>query len=78
MPIINRESRKYLILGIHGADVQTVAGNVARVRMFVNNETVDEDFPLPKVRTIEELLDEAIMKRVAELEDGIQGEIVGP
>jgi hypothetical protein len=37
----------YAILGIHGSDVETVEGNVARVRFFVGSKIVDEDHPLP-------------------------------
>lgn len=38
---------KFTILGIHGKEVGTVEGNVARVRMEVGGETYDEDFELP-------------------------------
>lgn len=40
---------RFVILGIHGKDVQTVEGNVARVRMFIGNKEIDEDFNLPEL-----------------------------
>jgi hypothetical protein len=39
----------YVILGIHGKDVETVEGNVARVRFFVNGKVVDENHELPAI-----------------------------
>jgi len=41
------EKPKYVIIGIHGADVKTVTEDVARVRFFVGKTFVDEDFLLP-------------------------------
>ncbi len=38
----------YVILGIHGADVATVEGNVARVRFFYGDKVADEDHKLPE------------------------------
>lgn len=80
-------SNTYTILGIHGEDVLTVneydergrlvkEHNVARVRMFIGDKIIDEDFPLPEVhpsipKTIElynTMLQDAIQKRMAELE----------
>jgi hypothetical protein len=37
----------YAILGIHGNDVRTIEGDVARVRFFVGDRIVDEDHELP-------------------------------
>lgn len=61
MPAIDRSNRKFQVLGMHK--------DVARVRMFIEGEAVDEDFPIPRVISVEEQLEAAIMKRVAELED---------
>ncbi len=66
---------KFVILGIHGPDVQTVEGNVARIRMYVGEKEIDEDFDLPAIpesipKTVENyqyFLTEAIEKRMAEL-----------
>lgn len=66
-PAIQRANRKYQILGLHGDGVATVSGNVARVRMYVGDEQVDEDFSLPQIITVEQQLDEAINARIAEL-----------
>ena len=55
-------------MGMHGEDVTTVEGNVARVRMFVNGRVYDEDFPIPVAKTVEQLIGEAVEKRMAELE----------
>lgn len=69
---------KFAILGIHGKDVQTVEGNQARVRMWVNGgEVVDEDFPLPELssgitpseQVYGMLLKSSIEKRMMELEN---------
>ena len=68
MPAIERLSRHYAILGEHGSEVQTVEGSVARVRMFVRDRVIDEDFPLPAPITVEQQLHEMIMARIAELE----------
>jgi len=67
VPTIDRANRKYQILGIHGGDVRTVSENVARVRMYIGGEEIDEDFPLPREITVEEQLDEAIQTRIAHL-----------
>lgn len=42
---------RFVVLGIHGSEVKTVEGDVARVRMFIDGmeEPVDEDFPLPSM-----------------------------
>lgn len=40
------------ILGIHGADCKTVEGNVARVRMVLEDRIIDEDFSLPEVPAV--------------------------
>lgn len=37
------------ILGIHDRLTRGLANDVARVRMFVGNEMVDEDFTLPSI-----------------------------
>lgn len=66
----------FVILGIHGSDVPTVEGNSARVRMYIGDKEVDEDFILPEIprsipTTVEVyhyFLTEAINKRMAELE----------
>jgi hypothetical protein len=39
----------YVIIGLHGADVKTVKENVARVRMFLDQRLIDEDFLLPEL-----------------------------
>lgn len=80
----------YTILGIHGADVLTVneyaipnnidsalikEHNVARVRMFIGDKIVDEDFDLPEVppavpmtqEVYDYFLSGAIKKRMEEL-----------
>jgi hypothetical protein len=69
---------RFVILGIHDEDVHTVDGNVARVRMFVGDREIDEDFDLPNipkgsgiqknVETYKYFLTEAIEKRMTELE----------
>jgi hypothetical protein len=41
------EGRTWIIIGIHDANVKSVEGDVARVRMLVGDEMVDEDLPLP-------------------------------
>ena len=57
----------YAVLGIHGNDVDTVQGNVARIRMFVGDQVIDEDFNLPRIITIEEQIDEAVKRRMDEI-----------
>lgn len=66
-PSIDRTNRKYELLGIHGDKVLTVEGNVARVRMYIGNEQVDEDFALPKTITVKQQLDTLIQSRMAEI-----------
>jgi hypothetical protein len=61
------DGREYAILGIHDKDVLSVEGEVVRVRMFVGDQVIDEDFPLPTVLTMEELLDIEVQKRLSEL-----------
>lgn len=70
MPQIDRASRKYQILGIHDSEVHTVEGNVARIRMYIGDDYVDEDFPLPQVISVEQQLDSAINARITELVNG--------
>lgn len=75
----------WMILGIHGEKVLSVAENVARVRMFVGDRIIDEDFTLPVlhkgVPAIEEVyesyLRETIDKRFAELQGGADVNPVG-
>lgn len=80
------EDKKYAILGMHGADVDTVnkivntvdeAGNpvqlveqrnVVRVRMFVGEQVIDEDFTMPSTITVEEQIDSAVTARISEIE----------
>ena len=67
---------KYAILGIHGERVPTVEGNVARVRMFIGDTQVDEDFDLPVLppgtpeteEVYNSFLKPTIEARIAELE----------
>lgn len=71
--------RPWVILGIHGADVHTVVGNVARVRLFIKDsgEFLDEDFQLPDLKLLpgvpdmaevyQALLTPAITARLAQL-----------
>lgn len=40
---------RFAVLGIHDKEVESVVGEVARVRMFVGNKIVDEDFVLPEL-----------------------------
>jgi hypothetical protein len=63
----NKYPNKYAILGIHG--------EVARVRMFVKDEQIDEDFPISFVpegmgqtEKAEQHIKESIIKRVSDLE----------
>lgn len=66
---------EYAILGIHDKKVDTIEGNVARVRLFINGEKTDEDFPLPELmpgvvpsaEVYGMVLKPAILKRIAEL-----------
>lgn len=67
MPAIDRANRKYQILGVHDDKVLTVESNVARVRMYIGDEQVDEDFLLPQALTVERQLDSAIQNRISEL-----------
>lgn len=70
----------FVILGIHDEEVGTVLGNVARVRMYINDQEYDEDFTLPELpresgipKTAEVykyLLKDEIEKRMKELEEG--------
>ena len=59
--------KNYAVLGIH----DTGDGLVARVRMYVGNEAIDEDLILPRVITIEEQLEAAADARVQELLKGV-------
>lgn len=70
-------SNRFVFLGLHGKEVTTVPGNVARVRMYVGDKEYDEDFDLPKIprgtvpETVEAyswLLEKDIYKRMKELE----------
>lgn len=83
----------FVILGIHDEDVTTVndykveangqqtlvkENNVARVRMYVGNKQIDQDFPLPQIpresgvpknaETYKFFLTPEINKRMTELE----------
>lgn len=66
----------FVVLGIHGEDVETVQGNFARVRMYVGDKEFDEDFALPTLpvgvpKTSEvytAFLKSDIEKRISELE----------
>ena len=68
----------YAILGIHGEDVTTVNGNVARVRLFLDTQKepvdIDIDLPVlmsqlpPVLEVYDCLLKPEIEKRIAELE----------
>lgn len=72
------ELPKFTILAIHGEEVTTVEGNVARVRFWIGAERkeIDEDIPLPEVprglpQTLEMyqfLMKPTIEKRLTELE----------
>lgn len=61
---------KFTVLGVHGQDVYTVDSNVIRVRFEVNGKTVDEDLPLPRAKTQEELINEVCQARLEELTNG--------
>ncbi len=63
-------SPEFVVLGMHG-DTTTVTGSVARVRMFVGDNSVDEDFQIPRLLTVEEQLKTAIEARFVELKEGI-------
>ena len=82
--------KKYVILGIHDKEVCTVniyneqgalikERNVARVRMFIDNKIIDEDFFLPVLPVIishvqevyESFLKGDIEKRMDEIEKNI-------
>jgi hypothetical protein len=41
--------------------------NVVRVRMFVGDQYIDEDFNLPRVITIEEQIEDAVKARISEI-----------
>lgn len=58
---------KFTVLGIHGADVTTVVGNVIRVRFEVNGKVIDEDLPIPTAKTFEELVAEKCQERLDQL-----------
>lgn len=57
----------FAVLGEHGAKVTTTTGNTLRVRFFVNGEEIDEDLPIPAVKTYEEIVEEMCKKRLEEL-----------
>lgn len=61
------ETRNYDVLGIHD-------GEVARVRMFIGDQAIDEDLSLPRIITVEEQLEEAVNKRIAELQNNVSPE----
>lgn len=81
------ETQSYAILGIHdnpatytsvqqpdGSFQQVMASpatKVARVRMFVGDQAIDEDLVLPHIITIEEQLDTTVDARIAELQKGV-------
>lgn len=78
-----KEQYGYSLIGIHhGAgnqprEAQPVPGvpdgtSVARVRMFINGEAVDEDIILPQIITVEQQIDEAVHKRITELVRGVK------
>jgi len=70
---------KYEIMGIHDKDVLTVEGNVARVRMFIGEQIIDEDFDLPTIPSVmpvtmavyDYLLKPVIEKRMNEIKEGV-------
>jgi hypothetical protein len=105
---LSMDDRKYAVLGMHGADVETVnvykpvldeegvpvvdgtgepqkelvqERNVVRVRMFVGDKMIDEDFDLPRLITIEEQVETAVLARMAEIQaqgtDPAKSEVVG-
>lgn len=41
--------------------------NVARVRMFVDGQMIDEDFTLPRLITVEEQIESAVTARIEEI-----------
>jgi hypothetical protein len=43
--------------------------NVVRVRMFVGDQYIDEDFNLPRLITIEEQIETAVQARIAEIKE---------
>ena len=57
----------YVVMGVHDHDVDTVEGNVVRVRMFIGDTMVDEDFALPSVITVEEQIDKMVNARMQEI-----------
>ena len=82
--------KRYVVLGIHDKEVRTVniyneqgalikERNVARVRMFIDNKIIDEDFFLPVLPVIispvqevyESFLKGDIEKRMDEIEKNI-------
>ena len=65
-PEAERAKRRYLVLGVHD-DVKTVEGKVTRVRMFIDGQPIDEDFPTPRTITIEEQLEAMILERITKL-----------
>lgn len=56
----------YAVLGIHD-ETPTVSGRVVRVRMFLGDKMVDEDFSTPKLITVEEQIDALVKDRIAEI-----------
>lgn len=38
---------KFVVLGVHGPESTGDGTSVMRVRMFVGDQVIDEDFPLP-------------------------------
>ena len=65
------EEKKYEILGVHELDS---GEQVARIRMFVDGKAVDEDLVFPRVITIEEQIESAAKKRIAEFSRGVTAE----
>lgn len=63
--------QSFAILGIHDESVEGVTVPVARVRMFVGDQAIDEDITLPHLITVEEQLDAAVNTRIAELQQQV-------
>ena len=70
-PATARTNRTHQVLGIHRiVEPDGRAKDMARVRLYVGDEHVDEDFPLPQVITVEQQLNDAVRARINELKAG--------
>ena len=73
--------QEYAVLGMH-ENVSTIEGNLVRVRMFVADKMIDEDFALPRIITIEEQVDTAVKARITEIKakgtDPVISDVVDP